>query len=147
DTALTLAGQRNPCVARVVAINPYNYVRGRGIARSSPAARLITLSAAAPVLGETVMRLRTYPITRAILLAGVVTPASFPATLLREMHAVGNRKGHYRAFLSLLRHGASWEAGTVAYRSGEVPVLLLWGEQEWSRPGERAHERGPLPST
>src|SRR5215468_8929498 len=33
--ALIIAGQRNPRVARVVAVNPYDYAGGRGMARSS----------------------------------------------------------------------------------------------------------------
>jgi alpha-beta hydrolase superfamily lysophospholipase len=33
--ALIIAAQRNPRVARVIAINPYDYAKGRGMARSS----------------------------------------------------------------------------------------------------------------
>jgi pimeloyl-ACP methyl ester carboxylesterase len=144
-TALMLAGRRNPRIARVVAINPYDYARGRGIARSSLPAWLITMTSAIPVMGETVMRLRTFSIIKAVLQGGVVTPESIPPALLREMYAVGNRKGHYRAFLSLLRHAASWQAATAAYRNGDVPVRLIWGGKDWARPGEREHDRGLLP--
>src|SRR5262249_9677075 len=94
SVALSLAGRRNRRIARVVAINPYDYAHGRGMARSSPAARLIMLSARVPVLGETVMRLRTFGIIRAVLLGGVVTPASLSPALLRELYVVGNRRGH-----------------------------------------------------
>src|SRR5262245_3155199 len=66
-TALTLAGRRHPRIARAVAINPYDYARGQGMARSSPAARFLMLSARVPVLGETIMRLRTFGITQAVL--------------------------------------------------------------------------------
>src|SRR5262245_4853880 len=34
--ALIIAGRRNPRIARVLAINPYDYAKGRGMARSSP---------------------------------------------------------------------------------------------------------------
>jgi len=40
--ALILAGRHNARVARVVAINPYDYAQGRGLARSSLAGWLIT---------------------------------------------------------------------------------------------------------
>ena len=46
--SLILAGRRNPRVARVVAINPYDYAKGRGIARSSLAGWMITQPATRP---------------------------------------------------------------------------------------------------
>jgi pimeloyl-ACP methyl ester carboxylesterase len=145
SVALSLAGRRPARLARVVAINPYDYARGRGMARSSPAARLILLSARVPVLGETVMRLRTFSIIRSVLQGGVVTPASIPPALLRELYLVGNRRGHSRAFLSLLRHAASWEDATTMYKASEIPIRLIWGEQDWSSPNEREHHRTLLP--
>jgi pimeloyl-ACP methyl ester carboxylesterase len=39
--ALALAARRNPRLARVVAINPYDYGRGGGIRRSSPLANVL----------------------------------------------------------------------------------------------------------
>jgi pimeloyl-ACP methyl ester carboxylesterase len=39
--ALILASRNNPRVSRVVAVNPYDYARGRGIARSSLLARVV----------------------------------------------------------------------------------------------------------
>jgi pimeloyl-ACP methyl ester carboxylesterase len=143
-TALTLAGRRNPRVARVVAINPYDYARGRGLARSSWLAWLITMTSAIPVLGETVMRLRTFSIIRNVLGGGVADPESISPALLQEMYAVGNRKGHYRAFLSLLHNAASWEAATAAYSNGDIPVRLIWGDKDWARPSERVHDRDLL---
>ena len=40
--ALIIAAQRNPRVARVIAINPYDYAKGRGMARSSIFGWLVT---------------------------------------------------------------------------------------------------------
>jgi pimeloyl-ACP methyl ester carboxylesterase len=97
------------------------------------------------VLGETVMRLRTFGIIKSVLQGGVVTPESIPPALLREMYVVGNRNGHSRAFLSLLRHAASWEEATTTYPHSEIPVRLIWGEKDWARPDERAHDRDLLP--
>lgn len=142
--ALILAGRRNRRVARVVAMNPYDYARGRGMARSSWLGWMITMTSGIPVIGETVMRLRNFPIMKAVLLGGVANPRSIPSPLLKELYAVGNRPGHYRAFLSLLRHAASWEAATSVYAQIQVPVRLLWGEKDWARPGEREQDRRRL---
>ena len=62
------------------------------------------------------------------------------------MYVVGNRPGHYRAFLSLLRNSESWERATMDYHSIVSPVLLVWGAQDWARPSEREHDRTLIPS-
>jgi len=111
--ALILAGRRNPRVARVVAINPYDYARGRGIARSSLAAWITMVTSDIAAIGETVMRLRSFMIVKAVLLGGVASRENFPAALLREMYEVGNRPRHYRAFVSS-HHGLSADNGTGA---------------------------------
>src|SRR5262245_42166354 len=91
------------------------------------------------------MRLRTFRISKAILEGGIAQPGSMPPPLLRETHAVGNRRGHYAAFISLLRNAASWEAATAAYAGITVPVRLVWGDEDWSRPSEREHDGNLLP--
>jgi pimeloyl-ACP methyl ester carboxylesterase len=143
--SLILAARNNPRVSRVVAINPYDYAKGRGMARSSFLARLFVALADIPILGDTVMRLRQFFIMKSVLNGGVADPRSIPPELLTEMYLVGNRKGHYRAFLNLLRNAESWETATRAYSNIRIPVLLLWGDRDWSRPDERAHEQGIVP--
>jgi pimeloyl-ACP methyl ester carboxylesterase len=64
---LIIAGRRNPRVARVVAINPYDYAKGRGMARSSLPGWMVTVTSDIPVIGETVMRLRNFIIMKAVL--------------------------------------------------------------------------------
>lgn len=143
--SLIMAGRRNARVARVVAVNPYDYAKGRGMARSSLLGRMITVTSEIPLVGETVMRLRNFLIMKAVLQGGVANPQSIRPALLKEMYEVGNRRGHYRAFLSLLRNAASWEIATGAYGNIKVPVCLIWGEKDWSRSSEREHDRGLIP--
>src|SRR6516165_5248532 len=135
--ALLLGARRNPHVIRVLAINPYDYAKGRGMARSSPLGWLITVTSDIPLVGETIMRLRNFAIMRAVLQGGVANRESISAALLKEMYRVGNRPGHYRAFIRLLRESASWEAATVSYKNINVPVHLVWGNKDWAKPGER----------
>jgi pimeloyl-ACP methyl ester carboxylesterase len=144
--SLIIAARNNPRVSRVVAINPYDYAKGRGMARSSFLARLIVALADLPILGDTVMRLRQFFIMKSALDGGVSDPRHISPELLKEMYLVGNRRGHYRAFLSLLRNAESWETATMAYSNITIPVLLLWGDRDWSRPDEREHDRQIVPS-
>jgi len=142
---LIVAARRNPRVVRVVAINPYDYAKGRGMARSSLLGWVITYASLLPVAGETVMRLRNYLIMRAVLQGGVADARSIPPVLLKEMYKVGSRPGHYRAFLSLLRNSESWETATKEYGRIEVPMLLVWGDRDWSKRSEREHDRDLIP--
>ena len=143
--SLIIAGRRNARVVRVLAINPYDYARGRGMTRSSFLGWLITATSETPMIGGTVMRLRNFPIMKAVLEGGVVNPQSIRPALLKEMYVVGNRHGHYRAFISLLRNAASWEAATKVYGNINIPASLIWGDKDWSRSGEREHDRGLIP--
>jgi pimeloyl-ACP methyl ester carboxylesterase len=143
--SLIMAGRRNGRVARVVAVNPYDYAKGRGMARSSLLGWMITVTSEIPMVGETVMRLRNFMIMKAVLQGGVANPQSIPRELLKEMYDVGNRRGHYRAFISLLRNAASWEAATEVYGNIKVPVCLIWGDKDWAKPREREHDRSLIP--
>jgi pimeloyl-ACP methyl ester carboxylesterase len=87
------------------------------------------------------MRLRNFIIMKAVLNGGVADPKSIPPALMKEMYLVGNRPGHYRAFLSLLRNAESWETATKDYGHIDIPVLLIWGDRDWARPSEREHDR------
>src|SRR5262249_50594002 len=130
--ALSMAGRRNARVACVVAINPYDYAKGRGMARSSLLGWMITVTADMPVIGEAVRGSRNSIIMKAVLQGGASQPQSIPPPLLKEMYEVGNRPGHYQAFISLLRHAASWETATEAYGNTNVPVRLIWGDKDWT---------------
>jgi pimeloyl-ACP methyl ester carboxylesterase len=143
--SLIVAGRRNTRVARVIAMNPYDYARGRGMTRSSLLGWMITVTSETPLIGGTVMRLRNLVIMKAVLQGGVANPRSIRPALLKEMYVVGNRRGHYRAFISLLRHAASWEAATRVYGNINVPVCLIWGDKDWSKPNEREKDRSMIP--
>jgi pimeloyl-ACP methyl ester carboxylesterase len=143
--ALLLAARHHPGVGRVVAINPYDYDGGNGIRRSSALANLLVGLNDVPILGATVNRLRQDPIVTRVFEGGVHRPGALPRTLAREMYLVGNRRGHNRGFMSLLRHRASWEAARAEYGSIGRPVLLLYGEHDWSRDDERAANARAIP--
>lgn len=142
---LIVAARRNSRITRVVAINPYDYVQGQGMARGSLSARLVVMAAGIPVLGETVMRLRNMFIMKNVFEGGVSDPRSIPPQLLKEMYLTGNRKGHYRALINLLRNAESWQSATRNYARIKVPVLFLWGDQDWARPDEREQDHRLVP--
>ena len=142
---LILAGRRHARISGVIPINPYDYARGRGMARSSLLGWMIVMSSRIPVVGETIMRLRSFVIMKAVLRGGVANSESIPRELLKEMYEVGNRPRHYRAFISLLRNASSWEEATKEYGNASVPIRLVWGEKDWAHTNERKHDSQLIP--
>jgi pimeloyl-ACP methyl ester carboxylesterase len=143
--ALMLAAQHNPRVRNVVSINPYDYAKGSGVRRGSLVANLVCGLALVPVVGETVMRFRNRLVEKVIFNGGVAEPSAVPPQLMEELYLTGLRIGHYRAFLSLLRNAHKWEDAHAHYGDIKVPVLLVYGENDWSKPAERKATEQRIP--
>jgi len=142
--ALLLAARQHPAIGRVLAVNPYDYDAGRGLRRASLLSNLLFGVNDVPVLGATVARLRLYPIVRAVFEGGVERRGALSAPLARELYRVGNRPGHYQAFMSLVHQWPSWERVRAEYGKIAVPVLL-YGDHDWSRPAERDSDARAIP--
>ncbi len=142
---LLLAARHNPRVKAVIAVNPYDYDRGRGLERSSALGWPIFRLNDVPVFGGTFQRLRSYPLVRQVFQGGVVRAGAMPPALSREMYAVGNRPGYNPAFMALIHQWPGWERARQEYGSIEIPVLLIYGDRDWSHEPEREAGRRALP--
>jgi pimeloyl-ACP methyl ester carboxylesterase len=143
---LALAARTNPRLAQVVAINPYDYGHGGGIRRSSPLANILFTAMLWPVVGEIVVRTGTKGILRKVMEGGVHDPRNLPADLVEQLWACGSLPGHARAFLSLCRQWNTWITARAAYSGIEMPVTLVYGDHDWSRPEDREANRQSLPA-
>jgi pimeloyl-ACP methyl ester carboxylesterase len=143
--ALVLAARQNPRVARVIAINPYDYPPAGGIRSSSLIARLILGPAGVPILGATFMRLRNKFVSDAIMAGGVASADALSPELRAELYDVGERRGHYQGFLSLLSHERRWSEARKLYPQIKVPTLLIYGEQDWAPLAQRERTGGLIP--
>jgi len=142
---LIIAAKQNPRIAKVIAINPYDYAHGMGIARGNTWAWLVFNLARIPVLGETVMRLRSSFIEWRTLVGGVADPSAITPGFAEQVRASGFRPGHYRAFLNLLWHAHLWDEARRRYGEITVPVLVIYGDRDWSRADERQRTINAIP--
>jgi len=145
--SLVLAARRNPRIKRVVAINPYDYAPAGGIRNSSLMARLILGPAGVPILGATLMRLRNRLVSDAIMEGGVANPDALSRELKKELYDVGARRGHYRAFLSLLAHERLWFEARSEYPRISIPTLLVYGQRDWAPEALRRQNQVLIPGT
>src|SRR5262249_47030106 len=144
--ALVLAARLHPRISRVVAVNPYDYAPDGGIRHSSLAARAILGPSGAPILGSTLMRLRSRFVSDRIMEGGVVSADALPIELKQELYDVGARPGHYQAFLSLLSCERRWSQAKQQYPHIRVPTLLVYGEQDWAPERKREEDRRLIPA-
>src|SRR3990172_7781591 len=105
---------------------------------------IITLSRI-PVLGETVMRFRNPMVEKIIFQGGVAYPDALPKEYLQQVWDSGVRKGHYRGFINLIRHAQLWETVRRDYAQIKVPVLLVYGDKDWSHEDERQRTLNEVP--
>jgi pimeloyl-ACP methyl ester carboxylesterase len=135
--ALALAARQSGRISEVVAINPYDYGRWGGIRRSSALANVLFTAMLWPGVGPVVARTETKGILRRVLAGGLHDPASLPTDLVDRLSRCGALPGHARAFRSLCRHWRTWIDARAAYAAIDLPVTLVYGDDDWSRVDER----------
>lgn len=145
--ALTVAAAIPQRIARVVAINPYDYETryGDGIRRGNWFANLIIGSLQIPVLGAVNAALENKMVLGKIMSGGFHDPRKLPADLLAEFDTVAHRPGYKRAARKVLAGWRSWGKAREQYGAISAPVTLVYGDSDWSRPDERERTRASLP--
>jgi pimeloyl-ACP methyl ester carboxylesterase len=143
--ALMLAARGDGRVARVLAVNPYDYGGRGGIRRSSALANVLFAAMLVPGLGEIVARAETKAILRGVLRGGLHDRAALSDGFVAELRRCGSLPGHAGAFCSLTRQWRSWIAARAAYGEIVVPVTLVYGNEDWSRLEEREANARAIP--
>ncbi|WP_407113966.1 alpha/beta fold hydrolase [Bradyrhizobium sp. LMG 9283] len=147
--ALTVAASLPQRVKRVYAINPYDYETryGDGLRRGNWLANFIIGSLQVPVLGAINASLENKMILGKIMGGGYHDPRKLPADLLAEFDKVARRPGYKRAARKVLAGWRSWSKARDYYRQISIPVTLIYGDSDWSRPDERERTRSLIPAT
>jgi pimeloyl-ACP methyl ester carboxylesterase len=145
--ALTVAAAIPQRVERVFAINPYDYDTryGDGLRRGNWFANLIIGSLQVPILGPVNAWLENTTVLGKIMGGGYHDPRKLPSDLLTEFGHVAQRPGYKRIARKVLAGWRSWSKARDQYRLVPVPVTLIYGDSDWSRPNERERTRALLP--
>ena len=133
--ALTASVDLGGRVRRIVALNTYDFADG--VKRASLFARLVAGSIEAPVVGPMVARLENRHILGGVLRGGLQDPRHLPDHYLDELGRVGRRPGYPAVARAILRNLDSLIAARDRYARINVPVTLVYGDHDWSRPSDR----------
>lgn len=130
-------------VRGVVAFNPYDYPEG--IERGNRLAKLIVTGTRLPVTGPVFARLENKPLLRGVMRGGVANERNLPEDFVTELRRVGRRRGYPRVARAVFRNLNSLIAARERYRNVRVPVVLVYGDLDWSRPADREGVEPLLP--
>jgi pimeloyl-ACP methyl ester carboxylesterase len=143
--ALLLAARHNPRVRSVIAVNTYDYGRRGGVRRNSLLANVLFSTLLLPGIGAAAVHTEMEWQVRRVMRSGLHDPDKLPADLPNRMSRAGSLPGHPRAFRSLMREWRTWIDARDQYGKIEAPVLLAYGDEDWSRPDEREANARAIP--
>jgi pimeloyl-ACP methyl ester carboxylesterase len=133
--SLTASVDLGDRVRRIAAFNTYDFADG--LKRANPLARLVVGSIRAPVIGPIGARLENRQILKRVLRGGLHDPSQLPDHYLDELRRVGRRPGYPTVSRAIYRNLESLIAARERYARINVPVTLVYGDQDWSRPSDR----------
>jgi pimeloyl-ACP methyl ester carboxylesterase len=133
--SLTASTELEDRVRRVVTCNLYDYPQGVG--RANRIASIYIGGARLPVFGSAVTRMENKPVLGIVLRGGLYDRSKLPDHYLAELRRVGRRRGYGRVAREVYRNVNTMIAARSLYARVSVPVTLVYGEHDWSRPPER----------
>jgi pimeloyl-ACP methyl ester carboxylesterase len=140
--ALTTAAMLGDRVKQVVAFNPYDYLPG--VERANLLASFIIKSVRAPLIGLIFAAMESRASLAGILKGGFHDPRSLPAHFIDELVKGGKRLGYSNVARGAYKGLPSYVAARSYYARIDVPVTLVYGDHDWSRPAEREANRARI---
>jgi pimeloyl-ACP methyl ester carboxylesterase len=141
--ALTASLDLGERVRRIVAFNTYDFADG--VKRANPLARVVVGNIRLPVWGPIFARLENKQILKRILGGGLHDPGRLPDQYLDELRRVGRRPGYPTVARAIYRNLESLIAARERYPHINVPVTLVYGDEDWSRPSDRQANIASVP--
>jgi len=118
-----------------------------GVTRGNFIAWLIIKPTLIPILGETFMRFRIKLIEKIIFQGGVTRNNALTDGFIDLMYRAGEQRGRYRGLINLFRNGKQWEEARDEYKNINIPVKVVYGDQDWSNEDERQRTINAIPNS
>jgi pimeloyl-ACP methyl ester carboxylesterase len=141
--SLTASVDLGDRVRRIVAFNAYDFADG--IKRANVLARLVVGNVRLPVWGPIFGRLENKQVLKGVMRGGLHDPSQLPDHYLDELRRVGRRPGYPTVARAIYRNLESLIAARGRYARINVPVTLVYGDEDWSRPSDRRADIESVP--
>jgi pimeloyl-ACP methyl ester carboxylesterase len=141
--SLTASVDLGDRVRRIVAFNTYDF--DDGTKRANLLARLVIGNIRLPVWGPIGARLENRQILAQVLRGGLHDPSQLPDHYLDELRRVGRRPGYPTVARAIYLNLESLIAARARYAGIKVPVTLVYGDEDWSRPSDRQANSESVP--
>jgi pimeloyl-ACP methyl ester carboxylesterase len=143
--ALTTAAVLEDRVKQVVAFNAYDYPPG--VERANLLASIIIKHVRAPLIGPIFAAMESRATLAGILKGGFHDPRSLSPDFIDELAKSGKRPGYSTSTVAraIYRGLQSYVAARSYYARIDVPVTLVYGHDDWSRPAERETNWAQIP--
>jgi pimeloyl-ACP methyl ester carboxylesterase len=133
--SLSTSTQLDRRVRNIIALNTYDYPEG--VERANLIASIAVKAMRIPVLGLLPSKLENALILRGVMRGGFFDPSKFPEGLLAEQLRSGRRPGYAQVECGYFRALPSYIVARNLYSRINVPVTLIYGDHDWSKPHER----------
>jgi pimeloyl-ACP methyl ester carboxylesterase len=141
-TASTELGGR---VRQIVALNSYDYPEG--VERANLLASIVVRALKVPVVGIVFSKMSNSMILGGIMRGGFYDGRKLPEDFILELLRSAKRTGYATAEIKYFRALPSFIAARSLYPRVEVPVTLVYGDRDWSKPEERAEVAALVPGS
>jgi len=143
--SLTIAAAGKCSVSQVFALNTYDYPQG--VERSNLLASFVVKAMKIPGFGEIPSKNENAAILGAILGGGFYDKKKLPAEFVDELIKSGKRPNYPKVETGYFRALPSYMAARGLYKNISVPVTLVYGDHDWSKPKERQEVLKILPKS
>jgi len=141
-TASTQLGRR---IRQIVALNTYDYPEG--VERANLLASILVKAMRIPVFGRVVSSMGNVKLLGGIMRGGFFDGSKLPKHFVEEQMRSGGRHGYSAVETGYFRALPSYIAARKLYPRGNVPVTLVYGDHDWSKPEEREETAQLLPGS
>ena len=143
--SLTASTELGPRIRQIIALNTYDYPQG--VERANLLANIVVKGMRIPVAGLMFSKLANPTILGGIIGGGFYDPKQLPRDFVLEQLRSSKRPGYATAETKYFRALPSYITARNHYPRITAPVTLVYGEDDWSRPGERVEVSQLIPGS
>jgi pimeloyl-ACP methyl ester carboxylesterase len=146
--SLTIAATLPEKIKKVIAVNTYDYETryADGIRRGNFIANFIMWNYSIPINGAIFAALENRFFLSLVMNGGVTNIKKIPTWLMKLFDKTGHRQGYGYLGRNILENWRSWANAPSLYHQIKCPVMLIYGENDWSTIKERMNTLSKVPN-